>query len=234
MIKPSIPINKLSLGFAAVKFPWQAFKVAVAGLAGVVRPWRPPQWAPGQGSVVGELIYLNDSIEGLFFDAVIRLEHNTSRRITEHPIQNGANISDHSFQLPAKLTMEIGMSDAMDSLKAGQWPIQFKSYNAYQKLIALQKTGNPLTVQTRLNKYKNMIIEQINAVDDHNTTYGLRAMVALKQIILATVESKIVSSDATLPVLGETPKGTITATSPSGPLLQQIDRATTGVESLHP
>ena len=56
---------------------------------------------------------------GYFFDAIIRADHTTTCRITDHPIQNGASISDHAFQLPDHLTLEIGMSDAMDRLVAG-------------------------------------------------------------------------------------------------------------------
>lgn len=50
-----------------------------------------------------------------FFDAVLSADHDQQAQITEEPVQTGANISDHAFIKPARITLDIGMSDAMQS-----------------------------------------------------------------------------------------------------------------------
>jgi hypothetical protein len=129
------------------------------------------------------------------FDAVIRLEHQRSLRATEHPVQSGANISDHAFILPARVVMDIGMSDAMDSFTPGTWTSSAsKSVSAYQTLVDLQQGRQPLIVTTRLDTYENMLIEDIRADDSKDTRYSLKATVTFKQIFMATVTSQQVSA----------------------------------------
>ena len=167
--------------------------------------YRPLQWNELSGDQT-ELIHIATNIAaqegegqemvGYFFDAIIRAEHNTGLRLTEHPIQSGANVVDHAFQLPAILTLEIGMSDAMDAMIQGQFTGgETKSVSAYQKLIELQAGRYPLQVTTRLNTYQNMVIEMIQAPDDHKTIYGLRCTVVLRQLITAEVGTTVISAD---------------------------------------
>ena len=182
--------------------------------------YRPTQWGMA-GMDDEQLVYMKTNIGGYFFDAIIKAEHTTSRMLTEHPIQNGTNIVDHSFQLPARLVLEIGMSDAMDSLVQDQYP-SVKSVSAYQQLLALQRAGNALSVTTRLNVYENMVIEQITSSDDYKTMYGLRAIVTLRQIMLATVAETTVPTSDREQVTQETQKGTIQPDS-SGSALSKFE-----------
>jgi hypothetical protein len=122
------------------------------------------------------------------FDAVIRIDHSQQIRTTDHPVQSGASISDHALILPARVVMEIGMSDAMDAYAPGVWTgSPSKSVSAYQTLVALQQGRQPLTVTTRLATYANMLIELIQAPDTKETRTGLKAMITFKQIFNGTV-----------------------------------------------
>ena len=146
------------------------------------------------------MVYIMNSIDNInyFFDAVLKTEHTTTRTITKHPIQTGAAIADHSYQMPAIVTLEIGMSDAMDSYAIDSFPDigssnhvypkeGSKSVNAYRTFVDLQKKGIPLTVNTRLNRYENMIITQISTTDDKDTTYSLKCTIAFEQVFIADV-----------------------------------------------
>jgi hypothetical protein len=122
------------------------------------------------------------------FDAVIRIDHAQQIRTTDHPVQSGASISDHALILPAKVVMEIGMSDAMDAYAPGVWTGNpSKSVSAYQTLVALQQGRQPLTVNTRLATYTNMLIELIQTPDTKETRTGLKATITFKQIFNGTV-----------------------------------------------
>jgi hypothetical protein len=129
------------------------------------------------------------------FDAILRAEHNLQTRMTEHPVQTGASISDHAFTLPAEVTLEIGMSDAMQAFTAGVFTSnKSKSISAFETLVALKNGAQPLTVTTRLATYQNMLIESIHALDTKQTIAGLRATVVFREIFTGTVTATPVSA----------------------------------------
>ena len=80
----------------------------------------PRQWAAGTHEQ-GELVYCKTNIAGFFFDAVLNVSTEHTAVVTSHPVQTGANISDHMYLEPVQITMEIGMSDCMASMVRGQW-----------------------------------------------------------------------------------------------------------------
>lgn len=157
-------------------------------------PYRPKQW-DNLPSDLSQLVLVKTNIGGFFFDAIIRTEHNSDLKITSHPVQTGANITDHSFLEPAVLVMEIAMSDAMDSLVPNQFTGKYtKSVSAYQVLSDLQADRIPLSVTTRIRTYQNMLIETINVPDDVKTLNGLRCTVTLKEVFVVEVARAKVSA----------------------------------------
>jgi hypothetical protein len=141
------------------------------------------------------------------FDAVIRTEHQRRIEKTQHPIQTGANVTDHAIIEPARVELEIGMSDAMDSFTPGQWTgSSSKSVNAYQTLVSIAKARQPLTVTTRLDSYTNMVLTGISAGDTVETRFGLRASLVFEELFTGTISSQQVSARSDL--TGSTNLGT--------------------------
>lgn len=138
--------------------------------------------------------YFDTGKEKLVFDAIFSTQHDTSLSITEHPIQTGADITDHAYEEANRLTFEIGMSDVMKSFIDGQFNSNSRSVSAYLKLRELQKQRLPITVVTKLGTYTNMMVETISTTEDNKTTYGLRATVVLKQIFVVNVTTVKISS----------------------------------------
>lgn len=194
--------------------------LAVKNLLG---PWRPPQWAQGSAAQLYSLTVakiVNTSVQSTFisdvdnipqaspgsqrqsaesvtyfFDAVLRVEHRQDLVRTEHPVQSGASIVDHAYLRPARVILEIGMSDAMGSFIAGQFTSSpSRSVSAYQTLLELQSSRVPLTLSTRLNQYANMLIESIGAVEDVRTRFAGKFQVVFSQIIVATIATKTVAA----------------------------------------
>ncbi len=197
------------LDVAGVQYmAWRATAQAIAGTGYLgstgsvgTHPYRPYQWHDSN-TTSPILFYMTSAYSAYFFDAVLKAEHNNQRRITEHPVQTGANITDHSYQLAARLSLEIGVSDVMDCYDAEyDWnAIAFyndgspiRSINAFQGLLALQKSGEALSVTTRLFTYDNMIIENIIVPEDYKTLYSLRATIFFQQIIVAEASKTKVS-----------------------------------------
>jgi len=163
--------------------------------------YRPKQWSPGNVEVAPlyfiKLTDSNNVDHYYYFDATLKAEHNSSRRITEHPVQTGADITDHSYQLPSVVSLEIGVSDSMDIFDSTNNWSQFdtvKTVNAFKTMLTIQKSGLPLIVQTRLNTYESMLIESINTKEDNKTRNVWRATVNFREVILVTGSTTKVNS----------------------------------------
>lgn len=148
------------------------------------------------------------NVAGYYFDAFLRIDHTSKLSITEHPVETGANITDHAFLEPAEVVMEIGMSDAAKSIVSGQFSgKQSRSVTAFQLLKELQQQRIPLQITTRLGTYKNMLVETISAPDDYKTLYGLNATVTFREILIATTKTVKISARAN--VTDSTNKGNV-------------------------
>lgn len=157
------------------------------------------------------------NIGGLYFDAVLKVDHTSKLTLTQHPVETGANITDHSYVNPNELSLEIGMSDAAIGGSDGN------SVSVYQALRKLQEDRKPLTVVTRLKTYRNMMIESIASPDDYTTMYGLRASVFLREIIVVSTQTVKVSprKGGDTQKVGQTNAGSKQPTAPQQSVLKQ-------------
>lgn len=157
-------------------------------------------------SEIKDLVYVKTNIGGWFFDAYLSMEHTSKLRITEHPVQTGASITDHAYLEPRELTIEVGMSDVASSIVPSQFTGSWsRSVKAYEVLRELQAQRIPVQVLTRLGLYKNMMIESLSVPEDNKTLYGLRASIQLKEILVA--ETKLVKVSANPQITDSTNKG---------------------------
>lgn len=160
----------------------------------------PPNLAGVSGKTFDALLYCKTNIGGYFFDGFLSVGHERETEITSNPVETGAAISDHAYVKPATITMEIIMSDAHSSLVPGQFTGSWsRSVDAWTTLKALQDNRIPMTVLTRLDIYKNMLIQSISANDTYATKNSLRATIKLTEIPVARVKTvKITSADQTV------------------------------------
>ena len=155
--------------------------------------YRPRQWGADADPL--QLVLVQTNVGGLFFDGIMSTETEERLTITSHPVQSGANISDHAYREPTTISMEIYMSDVMASRQPGQFNSFFeKSVSAYRRLVDLQRSRIPMSVHTRLGTYQNMLIESVSAPDDASTQNGLRCTVSMREVLVATVAKVKVSA----------------------------------------
>ena len=158
--------------------------------------YSPSVWGSGLG--FQQLLMVKTNLGGYFFDAVFSVDTEHSLTVTQHPVQTGANISDHAFVNPIRMTMQVGVSDAM-AYRAGAdygGDGKTKSVQAYRLLCKLQELRTPMQVVTRLNTYQNMLIESIDVSDDVSTLCALKATVNLVQVVVVNVGTEKVSARA--------------------------------------
>lgn len=116
--------------------------------------------------------------------------------ITEHPVERGAEITDHSFNMPSELVMKCGWSNAdyaaltgaLQALFNGQLPTADYVSSVYSQLLALQATRVPFTVQSSRRTYTNMLIQSLVVVTDEKTSAALMVTATLKQILIANTQ----------------------------------------------
>jgi hypothetical protein len=165
--------------------------VAAAPAQGTASPWRPPQWPASQSFTL--TMTAQDPTTGnktaYIFDAIPRAEHEQRAVVTLNPIQSGAAITDHAYIVPPTLTVEIKMSDSMQSFTLGQFADQpSRSVSAYQTLLAIQEQRLPVRVATRLRTYDQMLITEVRAEETKDNRYALKAWVTFTGILTASIE----------------------------------------------
>ena len=158
--------------------------------------YRPSTWQnKGKSSEV--LMKTKTNIGGLFFDAILTESTEESLTTTKHPTQLGAEISDHAFINPTKISISAAISDAMACMSKDGYPGgNTKSINAWDWLVTLQRTRIPLKVRTHLASYDNMLITSVTAEHDSTTRTGLRVNIQLEQCLIVSVGNEKVSARA--------------------------------------
>lgn len=155
-------------------------------------------------------------------------QHASKLRVTENPIENGANIADHAvldpkevtvyglvvgyetntfsfdnllgfnfsdYPLPMPIKTITAQAENMVNRFASHFKMGAKAVNqviadflpdyqspllnslssdriadAYEKLLAIQRSGEPVTLQTNLRHYKNMILTSVGLTQKQNTS----------------------------------------------------------------
>lgn len=135
----------------------------------------PLQWSINQGN------------KPFYFDAWLRLGHQTSLTITQHPVETGAAISDHSYVNPRRFSFDVGMTDTIAANNVPGFPS--RSISAYNLLLNMQESRQPLTLVTKYGTYNNILIESIDVSDNYVTKYAMRATITLQQLILTNEQN---------------------------------------------
>jgi len=225
-------VNSLSSLYMVGKATWNVYQIlkrpSIKAPGSATDAYRPADWG-NYGSDEDQMIYLAPNISeveertgeigetyevtvGYYFDAFTKENHVGSVRVTEHPVQGGSNISDHAYNLPDKLTIEVLVSDSVQPIVAGQFASgKTKSISAYEVLRKLKEKRVLVSVRTRLHYYTNMIIEGMNVSDDYKSANSLKCTVSLRQVMMAVVPVEYVTLTKRQAVV-ETNKGTKSAT----------------------
>jgi len=119
----------------------------------------------------------------IFVDCTIEENHVDSLEITDHPVEQGPFITDHSFLRPAECTMYIGYTNSSKKAAADEGYVN----RVYASLLELQKSRIPFRVATGKRVYQNMLIKSMSVTNDEKTEAALFVTVSLRQIIIANV-----------------------------------------------
>jgi hypothetical protein len=117
----------------------------------------------------------------LYPEVSIDEDGNDQLVITQHPVEQGAVISDHAYKVPSEIRMRLGWSNAFGGYSGFVQQI-------YQQLLNMQTQRIPFSLWTGKRQYDSMLIESIRPHTDHRTEYVLLADVIFKQVILVSTQ----------------------------------------------
>jgi hypothetical protein len=138
-------------------------------------------------------------INGYPIDAALSEEHSFDSEVTEHPVENGADIADHVRARPIVVQMEGVVSDTpIGDIATQRTGTNLPSEDAFARLMAIRDARQPVTIQTSLQTFENMVLQSLSVPRDARTGRALKFRAIFVQVTLVT------NARTTIPV--ETPR----------------------------
>lgn len=164
-------------------------------------------------------LFLTRNIGGFVADITIEEDHTDVVEITQHPVENGAAITDHAYKLPASVVITVGYSNSSYAALGNPFYVQ----QIYQQLLALQASLEPFSVTTGKRMYDNMLIHRLSTKTDEKTENAMIITVELQEILIVETQT-VPSSDPSnmqdpASNAAVTDRGTVAATPYKGPNL---------------
>lgn len=144
-------------------------------------------------------------VDVIVLDATVTLTHAGDVDITEHPIEDGANVSDGARAKQATLQFEGVLSDQPLMAPGSDEEPAYEGRAAYlyMALVAVKNAGGVLAVRTALTTYDNVLIKSISAPQAANTGATVKFSMQLTQVTLVrtqTVKLKKVATPKAQPI----------------------------------
>ena len=133
-------------------------------------------------------------------DVIIKESATATSKLTENPVEFGANVNDHVIIEPMTFTTE-GIVSNVSSSFIGQFtrvPAIFSGENtkakeAWEALLELQANKTPFTLVQGLKEYENIMILSLSQNQDKDTSNGLFFTATMKELIF--VGSEIITEE---------------------------------------
>lgn len=128
----------------------------------------------------------------ILLDCTVEEDHTDDLTITGHPVEQGAQVSDHAFREPSVVVLSVGFSNS--SVQAGG----DESYvrNRYDDILTLQRSREPFTIVTGKRTYQNMLIRGIAVKTDQTTEAVLSARLTCREVIIVQTQTVAVPDSA--------------------------------------
>lgn len=149
-------------------------------------------------------IRTSKTLGGIQLDAVLSETHNNFVRITNNPVELGADITDHAIIEPKRINIIAQVSDnPLGTAALGQIVDLItglfgtatsqnltRSNVAYNSLVQLMEAREPIEVQTKLRLYQDMLITELTTTQDKDTSRVVRMSIVLEEVLIT--ESQVV------------------------------------------
>jgi len=143
------------------------------------------------------------------FDASVSERYFRQKEVTQHPVEDGADVSDHTRVLPLEITIHGWVTDdpivvlrsinATPSVPGGS--TDDRVLDAWKQLNRIMDEESEVKVITELESFPDMVLKGIDVTRDKDSGRILDATITLRQITIATTE--VTSAPTPRPEPGE-------------------------------
>ena len=138
-------------------------------------------------------IIFDHSLDSIIPDIALYEEHNDEVRIPQHPVEQGATITDNFIKMPSEVQLQYGWS--VSAVHALGDP-SYTNY-AYAQLLTLQASGRPFNIVTTKRLYENMIMLGLRTRTDKENTFSMITSIRCQQIILVSTSTVTLDDGST-------------------------------------
>ncbi len=133
-------------------------------------------------------------VGSITLDVSLIEEHSVEIELTDHPVEKGADITDHKRRKPVALRLTGVISNTPLELLGGGLDAGNRAEAAWSTLETLQAGAELITVVTTLKTYENMQIVTMRAPRDVKRGNVLEVTLEFRELI--QVESETVATQA--------------------------------------
>ncbi len=130
-------------------------------------------------------------------DIIIKESATATARVTENPVEFGADVNDHIIIQPMTFSIQGVVSNSLSRLQDlntfSGLQGKAKSESKWDDLLKLQADRTPFTLVQGLKTYENVVILSLIEDQDKDTSNGLFFTALLKEVIF--VGSQIITKD---------------------------------------
>jgi hypothetical protein len=113
---------------------------------------------------------------------VVEETHTDTLMITQHPVETGAAVTDHSFLLPPTVAIHCGWSNSTAGTDGFVQAV-------YSALLALQQSRTPFSISTGKRSYSNMLIATFLVRTTEDSEYSLDAVVTAQFLNMVSTQT---------------------------------------------
>jgi hypothetical protein len=122
-------------------------------------------------------------------DANLNEISSSSHQVTDHPVEDGSNISDHIIKDPEELQIDGLITNTPSSLVDALSASSTRAEDAYDELKTLQENQEPVSVFTSKREYENMVITRLARTRNSGVGEAVQFSISLREI--KTVQSEV-------------------------------------------
>lgn len=131
---------------------------------------------------------------GAIIPAVTIIEEHTDEvRVTDHPVDTGANVADHAIVMPAVVRCTFGWTDSLFAVNYAIRNSILKGLTStediYKELQKMMKARQPFSLQTGKRKYENVLITALRTSSTVETENSLIIDITFEEVRLAKAKT---------------------------------------------
>ncbi len=128
------------------------------------------------------------------FDASIEENHQGDTVVTDHPVEGGADITDHIRRAPEMLTMSAAVTNTPVVFAGVRSPVRRggsatqRAEDAYEFIKRHKNQGTLMGISTTLRSYSNMVITSLAVTRNSTNSDSVFMDLVLREIVIAVTD----------------------------------------------